>query len=83
MLLFGCLFLIGAGIPILFLLMNMLGGVTADMNLMKSLSIYGLYDPVELVQGADMLLTNLAYMAISAALLAAGVFIFNRKRLPL
>lgn len=87
---FSCLFnetrlslSFGAGIPILFLLMNMLGGVTADMNLMKSMSIYGLYDPVELVQGADMLLTNLAYVAVSAALLAAGVFIFNRKRLPL
>jgi ABC-2 type transport system permease protein len=87
---FSCLFnetrlslSFGAGIPIVFLLMNMLGGVTADMNLLKSASIYGIYDPVELVQGADMLLTNLAYVAVSASLLAAGVFIFNRKRLPL
>jgi ABC-2 type transport system permease protein len=63
--------------------MNMLGGVTTDMNLLKSVSIYGFYDPVELVQGADILLTNLGYVAVSLALLAAGVFIFNRKRLPL
>jgi len=87
---FSCLFnetrlslSFGAGIPILFLLMNMLGGVTTDMNILKSVSIYGFYDPVELVQGADILLTNLGYAAVSLALLAAGVYIFNRKRLPL
>ena len=87
---FSCLFnetrlslSFGAGIPILFLLMNMLGGVTTDMNILKSVSIYGFYDPVELVQGADILPTNLGYAAVSIALLAAGVYIFNRKRLPL
>lgn len=73
----------GAGIPIAFLLMNMLGGASEDLEILKSLSVYGLYDPVDLVQGADVLGVNLLYIGIIVVLFAAGIIIFNKKRLPL
>lgn len=87
---FSCLFnetkrsvSFGAGIPIVFLLMNMLGGASADTAILKRLSIYGFYDPVELVHGANILWTNLAYIVMVAFLFTAGVFVFKNKRLPL
>ncbi len=87
---FSCLFnetklslTFGAGIPIVFLLMNMLGGASADMEILKSLSIYGFYDPVKLVQGSDILGINLIYIGIIIFLFVASVLIFKKKRLPL
>lgn len=73
----------GAGLPIAFLLMNMLGGASKEAEVLKSFSIYGLYDPVKLVKGADLGGINLLYCAVILALLAAGVVIFRKKRLPL
>ncbi len=73
----------GAGIPIAFLLMNMLGGVSADSEILKKISIYGFYDPVKLVQGESVLGVNLIYLGITAVLFTAGILIFRKKRLPL
>lgn len=87
---FSCLFnetklslAFGAGIPIAFILMNMLGGASADMEILKSLSIYGFYDPVKLVQGSDILGINLIYIGIISVLFVASVLIFKKRRLPL
>lgn len=73
----------GAGIPIAFLLMNMLGGVSQDAEILKQLSIYGLYDPVEIVRGAEVLGLNLSLTAVIIVLFASSVLVFRRKRLPL
>lgn len=72
-----------AGIPIAFLLLNMLGGVSEDAAILKKISIYGWYDPVELVNNGDMWLINVIYAAIAIILFAAAIIIFRRKRLPL
>lgn len=87
---FSCLFNetrlslgLGAGIPIAFILMNMLGGASEDLGILQRLSIYGLYDPVELVHGGEIWGVNTFYIAVSSALFIAGVLIFRKKRLPL
>lgn len=74
---------LGAGIPIAFLLMNMLGGASTDAEILKDISIYGFYDPMELVAGTNMLKINLVYMVMIVILFFAGVRIFKKKRLPL
>lgn len=73
----------GAGLPVAFFLMNMLGGVSDDAGILKKLSIYGFYDPVELVHNGQIWPVNLAYAAIIVVLFAAGILIFKNKRLPL
>jgi hypothetical protein len=73
----------GSGFPIVFLLMNMLGGVSKDSEILKKLSIYGFYDPVDLVHGSEILGVNLFYIGIIAVLFVSGILIFNKKRLPL
>lgn len=87
---FSCLFndskyslLFGAGIPITFLLMNMLGGASKDAELLKKFSIYGLYDPVKLVRGSDYFNLNMLFLGIIIVLFIASVLVFKRKRLPI
>lgn len=63
--------------------MKMLGGASADTEILKKMSIYGFYDPVELVHGSEILGVNLVYIGIIAVLFAASVLIFKNKRLPL
>lgn len=73
----------GAGVPIAFLLMKMLGDASDGAAALKRASIFGWYDPVALVTGTSALTVNLAYLGITASLFAAGVWIFNHKRLPI
>lgn len=73
----------GAGVPIMFLLMNMLGGASEGAEILKEISIYGLYDPVELVRGSDVSGLNLFFAGIVIVLFIASVLVFRRKRLPL
>lgn len=87
---FSCVFnetrfslLFGAGIPVVFLLMKMLGGVSKGGSIIKKASIYGFYDPVKLVAGESMVSINLIYIAMILVLFGGGVLIFRRKRLPL
>lgn len=87
---FSCLFgetkwslSFGAGVPIVFLLMKMLGGVSDKAGILKEISIYGFYDPVKLAEGASAAGVNLIYAGITALLFAAGILIFKHKRLTL
>lgn len=73
---------LGAGGPIVFLLMNMLGNASTQGEALKRFSLYGWYDPVGIINGEATLVVNLAYAAIAAALFAAGVWVFRKKRLP-
>ena len=73
----------GAGVPIAFILMNMLGGASPDAEILKKMSIYGFYDPVELVHGGAIWGINLIYIGIVVVLFTAGVLIFRKKQLPL
>ncbi len=73
----------GAGIPIVFLLMKMLGGAAPDAKVLTECSLYGLYDPIELVNGVSVAWQNLLFGTIAVVLFAASLLVFRRKRLPL
>lgn len=73
----------GAGIPILFIFMNMIGGASKDAEILKKISIFGWYDSVELVRGGEILGTNILYIGIIIILFIASVIVFKRKGLPL
>lgn len=73
----------GAGIPIMFILMNILGGASERTEILKKISIYGLYDPIKLVHGSEVWGVNLVYISIIIILFTASVLIFKKKRLPL
>lgn len=73
----------GAGIPIMFLLLKMISGTAEDLKFLENFTIYGIYDPVEVVKGNSVLWVNLLFLGIILILFMAGVNIFKRKRLPL
>ncbi len=73
----------GAGLPIMFLLLKMISGAAEDLNFLKNFTIYGIYDPVKVVKGEEVLGVNLLFVGIILLLFVAGVMIFKRKRLPL
>ena len=73
----------GAGVPIVFLLMKMLGDASDKLEAIGKVSIYSLYDPVGIAGGADAGPVNLFYMASILVLFACSVLIFRRKNLPL
>lgn len=73
----------GSGIPIMFLLFNMLSNASGKTGIFNKLTPYGYYDPIQLVQGADTLGINLVYLALIVILLVASIAIFNKKRLPI
>ena len=77
-----CSLAFGAGIPVMFILFNMLGGASDQAEILKKISIYGWYDPLEIVGGAETAQINLIYIGLIAALLIASVLIFKNKRLP-
>lgn len=71
----------GAGIPIIFLLLNMLGNVSEESDILKDFSIYGWYDPVGIANGDGTLAINMIYIAIIAVLSAASIIVFRKKQL--
>ena len=73
----------GAGIPVMFLLMKMLGDSAQELSIFADISVFGFYNPIRLVQGEAVWGVNLAYVGIIVVLFAAATFIFNKKRLPL
>ncbi len=73
----------GAGIPIAFLLFNMLGGASDKAEVLKNISIFGWYDPMKLVNGQSYAGVNAAYIGIVAVLFVGSIWIFKRKRLPI
>jgi len=73
----------GTGIPIIFLLMYMMGGVSEKTEFVRKLSIYGFYNPLELVRGIAIRNINLLYIMLIMLLFTASILIFRKKRLPL
>ncbi len=73
----------GAGVPIAFLLMNMLGGASKNAEILKDLSIYGLYDPIKIVNGSANYNFLIIYIAGIIALFVGSILVFKNKRLPI
>lgn len=74
----------GAGIPILFFVINMLRNISDKYEWLQYLTIYTLYSPEAIVAGEESVLAiSLAFAAIALALYSAGIAIFSRRNLYL
>ncbi|MEG0177204.1 ABC transporter permease subunit [Anaerorhabdus sp.] len=85
---FSCLFSdskysigFGAGIPIMFLLLKMLGDVSDKIEILKKISIFGWYDPMSIASGETVWGINAIYFIIIIVLITLSVIIFKKKRL--
>ncbi len=86
---FSCLFnetryslAFGAGIPLLFFVVNMLRSVGEKADWLKYLTIYSLFDAGAIISGEQsIILTSLGFAAITLLLYSSGIIIFSRKNL--
>jgi len=88
---FSCLFndtkyslAFGVGIPVLFFMLNVFGGVKESFDWLASLSLYRLFKASEILSGgANILGICLVFAAITLGLYAAGIYVFKIKNMPL
>jgi ABC-2 type transport system permease protein len=75
---------LGAGLPVLFLLMKLLSDVDERLSGIGRASLISLFDPAAiLARDSSMLPSFLALFAIGTILYAAGIWVFVKKDLPL
>ena len=74
----------GAGIPLLFFIVNMLRNIGDNYDWLKYLTIYSLFNPHAIVTGEESVLTVSLFFAGTALILySAGIYIFSRRNLYL
>ncbi|WP_433753589.1 hypothetical protein [Paenibacillus amylolyticus] len=75
---------LGAGIPVAFVLLQMLGDSGETLSWIGNMSLYSLFDPVRLFAGDSFAYVGMAVFAGLAVLLyGAGIVIFEKKDLPI
>ena len=88
---FSCLFndakyslAFGIGIPVIFFMLNVFGGIKEELDWITSLSPYSLFRAAEILSGsANIFGLCLIFIAIIFGLYSAGIYVFKRKNLPL
>ncbi len=75
---------VGAGIPIAFLLIQMLANMGGDIENLKYATLLTLFNPTAIVDGASSVPPSFAALGILAAILyISGIYIFHKRDLPL
>jgi ABC-2 type transport system permease protein len=75
---------LGAGLPVLFLLMKMLADVDERLSGIGRVSLISLFSPTDILAlNSSVLPSFLALFAIGTVLYAAGIVVFVKKDLPL
>jgi ABC-2 type transport system permease protein len=75
---------LGAGVPLLFLLMKMLSDVGEELAFLGRASLFSLFDPEAILAlDGSVLPSFLALFVIGVVLYAAGIWVFTKKDLPL
>jgi len=88
---FSCVFnntnlslLFGAGIPILFFLFDMLGGMAQSLSFLKNYSMYSLFNGLAIIKGeANITMISTVFVVTILLLFAGSLAIFQYKRLPI
>ena len=74
----------GAGLPLLFFLLHMLGNVGSEFAWIGNFSLFSVFDAMEIARGSDWALPAVPlFGVIIAALGGGGILIFHRKNLPI
>ncbi len=73
---------IGVGVPIAFLVIQMLGNVGDKFSWMSNLTMYTLFDAEKMIAGDSFVyLGMVGFTVIAFALYSAAIYIFNKKNL--
>lgn len=75
-------FTIGAGIPIIFFLIQMLANLGGKLENLKYFTIFTLFNTSDIIAGKSVVLPILLLAAIAIILYSAAIFIFSKRDLP-
>lgn len=75
---------IGVGLPVTFLVFQMLGNIDENLSCIKNFSLYTLFDPNKLIEGSNFAYIGMLIFAfIAITFYIAGISIFNKRDLPI
>ncbi len=74
---------VGAGLPVAFLVLQMISDIGGSMEFLKYGSLYTLFDPERIISGEGYGLSFIILGAIAAVTYAAGIIAFHKRDLPL
>ncbi len=74
---------LGAGLPVGFLLLQMLSDTGEKSEFLSYLSLYTLFDPAKITSGEDYIISFIILTIIGIVLYLAGILVFNKRDLPL
>lgn len=74
---------LGAGLPIAFLLLQMLSDIGEKTKFLQYFSLFTLFNPENIIQGEGYMLSFLLLTVIAAVLYIAGIITFKKRDLPL
>ncbi|HAM63156.1 MAG: hypothetical protein A2Y20_04870 [Firmicutes bacterium GWF2_51_9] len=73
---------LGIGIPVTFMILQMLGNADDRLAWIGNLSMYALFDPIKLVNGDSFVIFgSILFVIIAVILYSAGIIIFNKKNM--
>lgn len=73
---------VGVGVPVMFLVVQMLSGVGEDFKWLENFTMYTLFNPEKMIEGDGFVWIGMAALVIIAFVFySVGIWIFNRKNL--
>lgn len=75
--------MLGAGLPVTFLILQMLSDVGESTEFLKYFTIYTLYDPAKIIAGKDCGISFIVLGFIAVCMYSAGIISFKKRDLPL
>jgi len=75
--------MVGAGLPVAFLVIQMISDVGEETRFLKYFTMFTLFDPDKIITGEGFILQFAALVIIAAVLYVLGYNVFNKRDLPL
>lgn len=75
--------MLGAGLPIAFLLIQMLSNAGKEIVALKYMTIFSLFKPLDIIHGENVFLPMMILAVITVVLYGAAVLSFDKKDLPI
>jgi ABC-2 type transport system permease protein len=74
---------LGAGLPVAFLVLQMISDVGDATDFLKYFTLYTLFDPAKIASGEGYAVSFAVLAVIAVATYSAGLITFNKRDLPL
>lgn len=74
---------VGAGLPVAFLVLQMISNVSDNTNFFKYFTLFTLFNPTKITTGGNYILSFILLAAIGAVMYSASVIVFSKRDLPL